>query len=158
MSNSIFETPATSPRTDCPSTIIVKRPKRLGRCDMCGANCECNLPTVIGVVKSITSPIPHKTKRNGGGINAEIIHTTAAHRKPLVYLLIRGVAEEKDLLLPARIYSKTRIIRIAAYDKAKPAESLPKPQDTFTAKAAAPTICKSIRILCPKSSVSNLVA
>jgi len=144
--------------TDSPSTIIVKRPMRSGRCDICGANCECNLPTVIGVAKSITNPIPHKTNLNGGGINAEIIHTIAAHRKPLVYLLIRGVAEEKDLLLPVRTYSRTKIIRIAAYDKAKPAELFPKPLDTFTAKAAAPTICKSIRILCPKSSVSNLVA
>jgi hypothetical protein len=45
---------------------------------MCGANCECNLPAVITVAKSIASPIPHKTNRNGGGINAEIIHTIAA--------------------------------------------------------------------------------
>ena len=151
------ETPATTPIMDSPSTIIVKRPIRSGRCDICGANCV-NLLAVIGVAKSITSPIPHKTNRNGGGINAEIIHTTAAHKKPLVYLRIRGVAEEYCLLLPVRIYSTTRITRIAAYDKAKPEESFPKPSATFTAKAAAPIICKSIRILCPKSSVSNLVA
>ena len=72
------ETPATTPMTDSPSTIIVKRPIRSGRCDICGANFECNLPTVKGVAKSITSPIPHKTNRNGGGINAEIIHTTGS--------------------------------------------------------------------------------
>jgi hypothetical protein len=47
---------------------------------MCGANCECNFPAIIGVPKSIASPIPHKTNRNGGGINAEIIHTIVAHR------------------------------------------------------------------------------
>ena len=154
----MFEIPGTTPRTDSPSTIIVKRPIRSGRCEMCGANCECNLPTVIGVAKSITSPIPHKTNRNGGGINAEIIHTIAAHRKPMLYRRIRGVAEEKDLLKPVRTYSKTRIMRMAAYDKAKPTELFPKASDTYTAKKAAPTICKSTRILCPKSSVSNLVA
>src|SRR5919202_4156712 len=135
MSNSIFEIPDTTSRTDSPSTIIMKRPIRSGRCDMCGANCECNLPAVIGVAKSITSPIPHKTNRNGGGINADIIHTIAAHRKHMLYRRIRGVAEEKDLLIPVRTYSKTRIIRMAAYDKAKPAESFPKPSGTFTAKA-----------------------
>ena len=107
------ETPATTPMMDSPSTIIVKRPIRSGRCDMCGANCG-NLLADIGVAKSITSPIPHKTNRNGGGINAEIIHTTAAHKKPLVYLRIRGVAEEYCLLLPVRIYSTTRITRIAS--------------------------------------------
>jgi hypothetical protein len=76
----------------------------------------------------------------------------------MLYRRIRGLAEEKDLLIPVRTYSKTRIIRMAAYDKAKLAESFPKASDTFTAKAAAPTICKSTRILYPKSSVSNLVA
>ena len=76
----MFGIPGTTPRTDSPNTIIVKRPIRSGRCDMCGANCEYNLPTVIGVAKSIRSPTPHKTNRNGGGINAEIIHTIAAHR------------------------------------------------------------------------------
>ena len=60
------ETPTTTSRTDSPSTIIVKRPIRSGRCEMCDANCECNLPTDIGVAKSITSPIPHKTNRNYG--------------------------------------------------------------------------------------------
>ena len=55
-------------------------------------------------------------------------------------------------------YSKTRSIRMAACDRAKPTESIPKASDTFTAKAAAPTICKSTRIVCPKSSVSNLAA
>ena len=154
----MFEIPGTTPRTDSPSTIIVKRPIRSGRCEMCGANCERNLPTVMGIAKSITSPIAHKMNRNGGGINAEIIHTIAAHRITILYRRIRGVAEEKDLLIPVRTYSKTRIIRMAAYDKAKPTESFPKASDTFTAKKAAPTICKSIRILCPKSSVSNLVA
>jgi hypothetical protein len=125
---------------------------------MCGENCDCNLLTVIGVAKSITRPIPHKTNRNGGGINTEIIQTIAAQRKPMLYRRIRGLAEEKDLLIPVRTYSKTRIIRMAAYDKAKPAESFPKASDTVTAIAAAPTICKSTRILCPKSSVSNLEA
>src|SRR5918998_4719119 len=119
----MFEIPGTTPRTDSPSTIIVKRPIRSGRCEMCGANCECNLPTVIiGVAKSIISPIPHKTNRNGVGINAEIIQTIAAHRKPMLYRRIRGVAEEKDLLISVRRYSKTRIMRMAAYDKAKPTE------------------------------------
>src|SRR5918994_3765232 len=105
----MVETPATTSRTDSPSTIIVKRPIRSGRCDWCGANRECIPPAVIGVAKSIASPIAHKMNRNGGGINAEIIHTIAAHRKPLVYLRIRGVAVEKDLLIPVRTYSKTRI-------------------------------------------------
>ena len=76
----MFEIPGTTPRTDSPNTIIVKRPIRSDRCDMCGANCGSNLPAVIGVAKSITSPIPYKTNRNGRGINAEIIHTIAAHR------------------------------------------------------------------------------
>src|SRR5215203_6416803 len=119
----MFETPAIIPRTDSPSTIIVKRPRRSGRCERCGANCECNALTVIGVAKSIASPIPHKMNRNGGGTNAEIIHTIAANEKPMLYRRIRGVAEEKDLLIPVRTYSKTRIIRMAAYDRAKPAES-----------------------------------
>src|SRR6187200_3414221 len=100
ISNLVPETPATTPVTDSPRTIIVKRPIRSGRCVICGANCGCNLPTVIGVAKSITRAIPHNTNRNGGGINAEIIHIPAAHRKPLVYLRTRGVAEEKSLLLP----------------------------------------------------------
>ena len=112
----MFDTPTTIPMTDSPSTSIVKRPIRSGRCDMCGENCDCNLLTVIGVAKSITRPIPHKTNRNGGGINAEIIHTIAAQRKPMLYRRIRGLAEEKDLLIPVRTYSKTRIIRMAAYD------------------------------------------
>jgi hypothetical protein len=47
---------------------------------------------------------------------------------------------------------------MAAYDRAKPTEPFLKASDTFTAKKAAPIICKSTRILCPKSSVSNLVA
>jgi hypothetical protein len=47
---------------------------------------------------------------------------------------------------------------MAAYDRAKPTEPFPKASDTYTAKKAAPTICRRIRILCPKSSVSNLVA
>ncbi|HJU85287.1 MAG TPA: hypothetical protein VJ551_02260 [Nitrososphaeraceae archaeon] len=102
------------------------------------ANCECNLPTNIGVAKSITSPIAHKTNRNYGGINAEIIHTTAAHRKPLVYLRIRGVTEEKNLLLPVRTYSKIRTIRMAAYNKAKPAELFPKPSGTFYSQGCSP--------------------
>jgi hypothetical protein len=93
----MVEIPATTSRTDSPSTIIMKRPIRSVRCDMCGANCDCNLPAVIGVAKSIASPIPHKRNRNGGGINAEIIHTIAAHKKPLVYRRIRGVAEEKEV-------------------------------------------------------------
>ena len=73
----------------------MKRPIRSGRCDKCGANCECNLPAVITVAKSIASPIPHKRYRNGGGKNAEIIHTIAPHRKPMLYRRIRGVAEKR---------------------------------------------------------------
>jgi hypothetical protein len=127
----MFEIPGTTPRTDSPSTIIVKRPIRSGKCDMCGANCEYNFPTVIGVAKSITSPIPHKMNRNGGGISAETIHTIAAHRITILYRRIRGVAEEKDLLTPVRTYSKTRIIRMAAYDRAKPTEPSPRASDTY---------------------------
>jgi hypothetical protein len=36
---------------------------------------------IQGVAKSIIRQIPHRTTRNDGGITAEIIHTTAAHRK-----------------------------------------------------------------------------
>src|ERR687894_559327 len=65
---------------------------RSGRCNRCGGNRECNFPAVIGVAKSITRPIPHRTKRNGGGTKAETIQIIAANKKPLVYLLIRGAA------------------------------------------------------------------
>ena len=64
---------------------------------MCGANCECSLLVVIGVAKSIASPIPHKTNRNGEGMKAGIIQTIAAHEKPMLYRRIRGVAEEKEV-------------------------------------------------------------
>jgi hypothetical protein len=76
----------------------------------------------------------------------------------MLYRRTRGLAEEKDLLILVRTYSKTRIIRMAAYDRAKPIEPFPKASDTYTAKKAAPTIYKSTKILCPKSSESNLVA
>jgi hypothetical protein len=76
----MFEIPGTTPRIDSPSTSIVKRPIRSVICDICGANCGCNLPTIIGVAKSITSPTPHKTIRNGGGTNVEIIHIIAANK------------------------------------------------------------------------------
>jgi hypothetical protein len=89
----MFEIPGTTPRTDSPITIIVKRPIRSGRCDMCGANCDCNLPAVIGVAKSITSPIPHKTNRNGGGIT----------RHPLDMKVLEGQVLGQ-LLLPALTY------------------------------------------------------
>jgi hypothetical protein len=38
---------------------------------------------------------------------------------------VRGVAEEKDLLALVLRYSKTSIIRMAAYDRAKPTEPSP---------------------------------
>ena len=61
----------------------------------------------------------------------------------MLYRRIRVVAEEKDLLIPVRTYSKTRIIRMAAYDRAKPTEPFPKASDTFTAMA----ILTALRIL-----------
>lgn len=82
----MFEISGTTPSMDSPSTIIVKSPIRSGRCDMCNANCGCNFPAVIGVAKSIASPIPHRTNRNGGGINAET--TQLQHKGNLCYNVV----------------------------------------------------------------------
>ena len=132
-------------------TIIMKRPIRSGRCDICGANCECNLPAVMTVAKSIASPIPHKMYRNGGGTNAEIIHTIAPHRKPMLYLRIRGVADVKDLLIPVRtyLYDKNYTNGRHMIEQNQQNHSL-RHQTQIQPWQAAPTICKSPKILCPK--------
>ena len=89
-------------------------------------------------------------------MNADTVQITAAEVKPIKYLFVNGLAE--DICRPTRKYSITKINLIAAYERAKPADVLPRASGYIYSHSGLAIICSRVNILCPKSSVSNLVA
>src|SRR5215471_3178587 len=74
--------PRITAATDSPRRMMVKRPKRSGKCPASGGTVCVYLTAAQGVEKSISRAIPQSQNRAGGGVSAAIIQKIAAAPNP----------------------------------------------------------------------------
>jgi hypothetical protein len=74
--------PLITAATDSPRRMMVKRPKRSGRCSASGGSVCVYLTAAQGVEKSISRATPQSQNRAGGGKSAATIQKIAAVVNP----------------------------------------------------------------------------